>query len=50
MKCTLGDVLNYEQPTKYIVDSADYNDANPIPVLTAGQCFMLGYTDEKCGI
>ena len=50
MKCTLGDVLNYEQPTKYIVDSADYNDANPIPVLTAGQSFILGYTDEKSGI
>ena len=50
VKCTLGDVLNYEQPTKYIVDSADYNDANPIPVLTAGQSFILGYTDEKSGI
>lgn len=45
----LGDCLKYEQPTKYQVSSKDYlNDG--IPVLTAGQTFILGYTDEISGI
>lgn len=43
----LGEVLKYEQPTKYIVGSTDYNDNYKIPVLTAGQTFILGYTNEK---
>ena len=43
---TLGDVLDYEQPTNYIVDKADYSDEFEIPVLTAGKTFLLGYTDE----
>ena len=42
----LGDVLEYEQPTKYIVESTDYEDSYETPVLTAGQTFILGYTDE----
>lgn len=42
----LGDILEYEQPTKYIVDSTDYSDAFDTPVLTAGQSFILGYTNE----
>ena len=46
----LGDILKYEQPTKYIVKSTDYNDTNLTPVLTAGQTFILGYTDETEGI
>lgn len=46
----LGDVLIYEQPTKYIVKSENYNDSFPIPVLTPGQTFILGYTDETDGI
>lgn len=46
----LGDLLNYEQPTKYLVKSTDYNDSFPTPVLTAGQSFLLGYTDEEEGI
>ncbi len=46
----LGSVLNYEQPTKYIVKSSKYNDEFSIPVLTAGQTFILGYTDENFGI
>jgi len=46
----LGDVLDYEQPTKYIVQSTDYNDGCSTPVLTAGQSFILGYTDEKDNI
>lgn len=46
----LGDVLSYEQPTKYIVKSTQYDDEYPIPVLTAGKSFILGYTNEEDGI
>lgn len=45
----LDDVLEYEQPTKYIVNSTNYDDSYETPVLTAGQSFILGYTDEKDG-
>lgn len=47
---TLNELLPYEQPTKYIVDSTKYDDSYEIPVLTAGKSFILGYTDEKEGI
>ena len=46
---TLGEVCEYEQPGKYIVNSTDYNDDFEIPVLTAGQSFILGFTNEKQG-
>ncbi|MGP1449536.1 MAG: restriction endonuclease subunit S [Wolinella sp.] len=46
----LGSLLNYEQPTKYIVNSTDYDDGFETPVLTAGQSFILGYTNEIEGI
>ena len=46
----LGDIFKYEQPQAYIVTSTEYNDKNDIPVLTAGQSFILGYTDELFGI
>ncbi len=46
----LGDMFKYEQPQKYIVESTEYNDKFPIPVLTAGQSFVLGYTNENFGI
>lgn len=46
----LGEILAYEQPTKYIVKSKEYNDNYPIPVLTAGQSFILGFTNESSGI
>jgi type I restriction enzyme M protein len=46
----LGEVLDYEQPTKYIVSSEDYSDEYETPVLTAGKTFILGYTNEKEGI
>ena len=46
----LEDVLNYEQPTKYIVKNTDYDDSYNTPVLTAGQSFILGYTNETNGI
>lgn len=43
---TFAEIVNYEQPSKYIVESTDYNDDFDIPVLTAGQTFVLGYTNE----
>lgn len=46
----LGDVLAYEQPTKYLVKSKQYFEAAATPVLTAGQTFLLGYTNESDGI
>ncbi len=46
----LGDFLNYEQPTSYLVSSTEYNDNNSIPVLTAGKTFVLGYTNEEFGV
>lgn len=46
----LGELLAYEQPTPYIVESTEYNDQYPTPVLTAGKSFILGYTNEKHGI
>ena len=48
--CELGDMLEYEQPQKYMVKSSDYRTDGNIPVLTAGQSFVLGYTDETTGI
>ena len=38
-------LLNYEQPTKYIVKKADYISQGT-PVLTANKSFVLGYTNE----
>lgn len=46
----LNELLPYEQPTAYIVESTDYNDAYKTPVLTAGKSFILGYTNETQGI
>ena len=46
----LGDVLDYEQPTKYIVNNTNYNDDYKTPVLTAGKTFILGYTNETNNI
>jgi type I restriction enzyme S subunit len=46
----LGNLLDYEQPGKYLVASTAYDNAFPTPVLTAGQTFILGYTDETTGI
>ena len=43
-------VLDYEQPTNYIVESTDYNDEYTTPVLTAGKSFIRGYTNETSGI
>jgi type I restriction enzyme S subunit len=46
----LDNILDYEQPTPYIVKSTEYNDSYNTPVLTAGQTFILGYTNEQNGI
>ena len=48
--CRLGDVVKYEQPTAYIVQSTAYSDAYPIPILTAGKSFIIGHTKETEGI
>lgn len=46
----LSKILNYEQPTKYIVKSTNYDNSFDLPVLTAGESFVLGYIDETEGI
>lgn len=46
----LGEILDYEQPNQYIVKSTEYSNSFTMPVLTAGQSFILGYTNEKDGI
>ena len=46
----LSELLNYLQPTQYIVNGTDYNDMYTIPVLTAGKTFILGYTNEDFGV
>ncbi len=46
----LGWLLDYVQPTNYIVKSTAYNDKFKTPVLTPGKTFIKGYTDEVEGI
>jgi len=46
----LGNITEYEQPTKYLVKEKNYSDDFDTPVLTAGKTFILGYTDEIEGI
>ena len=48
--CRLEDILDYEQPQAYIVNSTDYSDEYKTPVLTAGKSFIIGYTNETNGI
>ncbi len=45
----LSDILNYEQPTPYIIEDDTYKKEGT-PVLTANKGFILGYTDESFGI
>jgi type I restriction enzyme S subunit len=47
---TLGECLDYIQPTKYLVSSTEYDNSYFTPVLTAGKTFILGYTNETEGI
>jgi len=46
----LEDLLSYEQPTPYIVESTEYCEKYHTPVLTAGKSFIIGYTNETFGI
>ena len=46
----LETVIDYEQPTEYLVNSTDYKNEYPTPVLTAGKSLILGYTNETNGI
>ena len=48
--CRLEDIVEYEQPTPYIVSSTNYDNAYSTPVLTAGKSFIIGYTNEATGI
>lgn len=46
----LAGLLDYQQPSKFLVKSVAYDDSFTTPVLTAGQTFVLGYTDESVGV
>lgn len=46
----LEELVDYIQPAKYIVKNTNYDIKYDVPVLTAGQTFILGYTNEKDGI
>lgn len=44
----LGEILDYEQPTKYITKGIDAPYG--IPVLTSNKSFILGYSSDNTGI
>jgi len=46
----LGELLAYEQPTRYLVTSSKQLSTGRIPVLTAGKTFILGYTNDLHGV
>lgn len=46
----LEHVTLYEQPTKYLVRTKNYDNTYATPVLTAGKTFILGYTKETAGV
>ena len=48
--CKLEDIVDYEQPQRYIVESTEYSEAYKTPVLTAGKSFVIGHTNETEGI
>ena len=50
LKRKFEELLDYIQPTDYLVSSDQYNDDFEVPVLTAGQSFILGYTNDNYGI
>lgn len=47
---SLGELLLFQQPTPYIVETTNYDNKYATPVLTAGKTFILGYTNETKGI
>jgi type I restriction enzyme S subunit len=46
----ISDLLDYERPDNYIVESDHYVTDGKTPVLTANKSFILGYTNEESGI
>lgn len=48
--CKIEDVIDYEQPTNYIVKSDKYIENGETPILTANKAFLLGYTIENEGV
>ncbi|MBE9468422.1 MAG: restriction endonuclease subunit S [Bacteroidetes bacterium] len=50
VKEEFGDLLDYLQPTDYLVTSTAYDGKYKTPVLTAGKTFILGYTNEREGV
>ncbi len=48
--CALEEIIDYEQPQAYIVQSTNYKAQYKIPVLTAGKSFIIGYTNESEGV
>ena len=46
-KAIFEDLLDYIQPTQFIVESTDYDDNYKTPVLTAGKSFILGKTMKR---
>ena len=46
----LAELVDYQQPSPYIVSSTNYDDSFSLPELTAGQSFILGYSDDDQGI
>ncbi len=46
----LDELLPYEQPRPFIVNSTNYSDAYETPVLTPVKSFILGYTNETEGV
>ena len=49
-ECRLENIVEYEQPQAYIVNSTAYDDSYLTPILTAGKSFIIGYTNETEGI
>lgn len=47
---TFGELLKYERPDKFLVNSTEYLEKGAIPVLTANKSFILGYTNDESGI
>lgn len=46
----INELVDYIQPSKYIVYSTNYDNSYKIPVLTPGKTFILGYTNETKNI
>ena len=43
----LDDLIEYEQPSKYIVNTVNFDEESDIPVLTPGKTLIKGFTNEK---